>query len=117
MKKLFAILPLLALLSSSLLADFSRSQVVLHPRFPGTGPFIIEISGVWPTDCHPGEQKPVIESFDGQVVEIDFEIIVVHITCNTIDTEYRVLVDMSEVVVTICFEICLMISVPKSWML
>ncbi len=100
MKKLFAILPLLALLSSSLLADFSRSQVVLHPRFPGTGPFIIEISGTWPTDCHPGEQKPVVESFDRQVVEIDFEIIVVHITCNTIDTKYRVLVDMSEVVGT-----------------
>ncbi len=100
MKKLLAILPLLALLPSSVLADFSRSQAVLHPTFPGTGPFIIEISGTWPTDCHPGEQKPVVESFDGHTVEIGFEIIIVHITCNTRDTPYRVLVDMSEVVRT-----------------
>ena len=100
MKKLLAILPLLALLPANLCADFSRSQVVLHPRLPDTGPFIIEISGIWPTDCHPGEQKPVVESFDGHTVEIGFEIIVVHITCNTSDTSYRVLVDMSEVVRT-----------------
>ena len=96
MNKLPTILPLLILLSSSVLADFSRSQAALHPRLPGTGPFIIEISGTWPTDCHPGEQKPVVESFDGHTVEIGFEIIVVHITCNTSDTDYRVLVDMSE---------------------
>jgi hypothetical protein len=80
MKKLLAILPLLALLPANLVADFSRSQAVLHPRLPGTGPFIIEISGIWPTDCHPGEQKPIVESFDGHTVEIGFEIIVVHIT-------------------------------------
>ena len=97
MKKLLAILPVLVLLTSSVMADFTRSQVVLHPHFPATGPFIIEITGTWPTDCHPGEQKPVIESFDGRSVEIGFEIIVVHITCNTSDTPYRVLVDMSEV--------------------
>jgi hypothetical protein len=96
-KLLFALL-LLTLLQSGLSADFSRAQVELHPFFPGTGPFIIEISGTWPTDCHPGEQKPVVESFDGQTVEIGFEIIVVHITCNTNDTNYRVLVDMSEAV-------------------
>jgi len=100
MINLLAILPLLALLSSSVLADFSRSQVVLHPQLPGTSPFIIEISGTWPTDCHPGEQKPVVESFDGHTVEIGFEIIVVHITCNTSDTSYRALVDMSEVIRT-----------------
>ena len=99
-KKLLAILPLLALLPASILADFSHSQVVLHPQFPGTSPFIIEISGTWPTDCHPGEQKPVVESFDGHIVEIGFEIIIVHITCNNTDTNYRVLVDMSEVVRT-----------------
>lgn len=96
-KLLFALL-LLTLLQSSLSADFSRAQVELHPPFPDTGPFIIEINGIWPTDCHPGEQKPVVESFDGQTVEIGFEIIVVHITCNTSDTNYRVLVDMSEAV-------------------
>ena len=79
-------------------ADFSNSQVVLHPRFPDTNPFIIEISGIWPTDCHPGEQKPEVESFDGHTVEIGFEIIIVHITCNISDTPYRVLVDMSDVV-------------------
>ena len=96
-KLLFALL-LLTLLQSNASADFSRAQVELHPFFPGTGPFIIEISGTWPTDCHPGEQKPVVESFDGQTVEIGFEIIVVHITCNTSDTNYRVLVDISEAV-------------------
>ena len=100
MKKLFAVLTLLALLPSSVWADFSRSLAVLHPRLPASGPFIIEISGTWPTDCHPGEQKPVVESFDGHTVEIGFEIIVVHITCNNTDTGYRVLVDMSEVVRT-----------------
>ena len=98
MKKLFAILALIALLTSGAWADFARSQVVLHPVFPATNPFIIEISGVWPTDCHPGEQKPVVESFDGHTVEIEFEIIVIHITCNTADTPFRVLVDMSEAV-------------------
>ena len=100
MKKLLATLSLLALLQSSALADFSRSQAILHPRFPGTSPFIIELSGAWPTDCHPGEQKPVVESFDGHTVEIGFEIIIVHITCNISDTPYRTLVDMSEVVRT-----------------
>jgi hypothetical protein len=100
MTKLLAILPLLALLPSSVLADFSNSQVELHPRFPGTGPFIIEISGVWPNDCHPGEQKPVVKAFDGQTVGIVYEIIVVHITCNNIETAYRTLVDMSELVRT-----------------
>ncbi len=100
MKKLLAIPLLLMLFPFSVLADFSHSQVVSHPRLPGTGPFIIEISGTWPTDCHPGEQKPVVESFDGHTVEISFEIIIVHITCNTGDTVYRALVDMSEVVRT-----------------
>jgi hypothetical protein len=98
MKKLPAITALFAMYASSAWADFSQSQAVLHPVFPGTNPFVIEISGTWPTDCHPGEQKPVVESWDGQNVEIEFEIIVIHITCNTVDTPYRVLVDMSEAV-------------------
>ena len=100
MTKLLFALPLLTLLQSGASADFSGSQVELHPLFPGTGPFIVEISGTWPTDCHPGEQKPVVESFDGQTVNIGFEIIVVHITCNMSDTRYRVLVDLSEAVRT-----------------
>jgi hypothetical protein len=79
-------------------ADFSRSQAALHPEFPDERPFIIALEGVWPSDCHPGEQKPVIESWDGQTAEIGFEIITVHITCNDSDTAYRVLIDMSAAV-------------------
>lgn len=94
-------LSLLALLQSTALADFSRSQVALHPQRPAAGPFIIEIGGTWPTDCHPGEQKPVVAGWDGQSVRIEFEIIVVHVTCNDVDTPYRVLVDMSEAVRTL----------------
>jgi hypothetical protein len=100
MKKLFVALLLTALLQSSVLADFSRSQAALHPRFPGINPFIVEISGTWPTDCHPGEQKPVVESFDGHTVKIEFEIIVEHITCNDSDTPFRALVDLSDAVRT-----------------
>jgi hypothetical protein len=79
-------------------ADFSRSHSTLHPEFPAKQPFIIALEGVWPSDCHPGEQKPVIESWDGQTAEIGFEIITVHITCNDSDTAYRVLIDMSAAV-------------------
>ena len=82
--------------SSGLLADFSRSEASLHPAYPGSAPFIIEISGVWPSDCHPGEQLPVVKSFDGSTVEIEYEIVVVHITCNETETPYRSLVDMTE---------------------
>jgi hypothetical protein len=95
MKKLRALWPLLLLTCPVAWGDFSQSGATLHPRFPGAGPFIIEISGTWPTDCHPGEQRPVVQYYDGETVEIGFEIIVVHVTCNTVDTEYRVLVDMS----------------------
>jgi len=89
-------LGLLALFATGAMADFSRSQTVLHPRFPAAEPFIIEISGTWPTDCHPGEQRPKVESWDGHTVQITFDIVVVHITCNDRDTPYRSLVDMSE---------------------
>lgn len=97
-KLLLFILTMVALLPPNLAADFSRSQAALHPVYPGSGPFIIELNGTWPSDCHPGEQKPVVESFDGHTVVIGFEIIVVHITCNMRDTDYRTLVDMSDVV-------------------
>jgi hypothetical protein len=100
MKNPLVFLSLLALVHSTVLADFSRSQATLHPRLPAAGPFIIEIGGTWPTDCHPGEQKPVVAAWDGQSVTIEFEIIVVHVTCNDVDTPYRVLVDMSEAVRT-----------------
>ena len=101
MKKPLLLLSLLALIQSTVLADFSRSQAALHPRLPAAGPFIIEIGGTWPTDCHPGEQKPVVAAWDGQSVRIEFEIIVVHVTCNDVETPYRVLVDMSEAVRTL----------------
>ena len=96
MKRLLAALALLVLVPFGVLADFSDSQIALHPALPGKEPFIIEITGTWSDDCHPGEQKPVVESFDGHTVEIDFEIIVIHVNCNNVDTPYRVLVDMSE---------------------
>jgi len=100
MKKKFVALLLLILIPFTVSAGFSGSFASLHPHFPATGPFIIEISGTWPTDCHPGEQKPVVESYDGHDVKIGFEIIIVHVTCNTIDTDFRVLVDMSQLVQT-----------------
>lgn len=96
MYKLFAVFALLAGLASNALADFSNAQIELHPLYPVDAPFIIDIRGTWPSDCHPGEQKPVVESFDGERVEIGFEIIIIHATCNDVDTPYRVLVDMSE---------------------
>jgi len=88
----------LLLLPLSVAADFSNSQLTPHPRYPGVGPFILDVTGTWPTDCHPGEQKPVIESYDGESVEIVFETIVEHITCNDEDTRYRVLIDMSDAI-------------------
>jgi hypothetical protein len=100
MRKLAAALLIVSLQSSGLLADFSRSEASLHPAYPGSAPFILEIGGVWPSDCHPGEQLPVVQSFDGLKVEIEYEIIVVHITCNETDTPYRSLVDMTEAVRT-----------------
>lgn len=101
MKRLYAIFALLILIPRVVTAGFTDSQVTLHPRLPATNPFIIEVNGTWPTDCHPGEQKPLIESYDGYRVEIGFEIIIEHVTCNSTDTPYRVLVDMSESVLTL----------------
>lgn len=80
------------------MADFSNSSISSHPILPNTAPFIIDIRGEWPTDCHPGEQKPVIQQYDGDSVLIEFETIVVHVTCNNIPTPYRVLIDMSDVI-------------------
>ena len=80
-------------------ADFSESTTVLHPFSPVDQPYIIDIRGVWPTDCHPGEQKPVITNYTGDTAVIEFETIVEHVTCNEVATPYRVLIDMSDVVV------------------
>ena len=80
-------------------ADFSNTIALIHPMYVGTNePFIVDIRGEWPTDCHPGEQKPVITEYTGDTALIEFETIVVHVNCNDVDTPYRVLVDMSDVV-------------------
>lgn len=100
MRRFPCLLALIPMFCSPLLADFSNSVVALHPSYPGSEPFLISISGTWPTDCHPGEQLPVIRSFDGYTVEIEFEIIVVHVTCNEAVTTYRSLVDMSGILNT-----------------
>ena len=80
-------------------ADFSDALIRLHPIQPKEGePYLIEITGEWPSDCHPGEQKPVIRDYTGDTALIEFETIVEHITCNDVPTPYRVLVDMSDVI-------------------
>jgi len=82
-------------------ADFTNSSISTHPTLPNDAPFVIDIRGEWPTDCHPGEQKPVIRAYDGDSVLIEFETIIEHVTCNQVATPYRVLVDMSDVVGTV----------------
>jgi hypothetical protein len=82
-------------------ADFSNTSIQLHPSHPFDGPFVLEIKGDWSSDCHPGEQQPVIRAYDGNSVLIEFDTIVVHITCNEVATPYRVLVDMSDVIGTV----------------
>jgi hypothetical protein len=80
-------------------ADFSEARFTLHPIQPKDGePYLIEITGEWPSDCHPGEQKPVISDYTGDTALIEFETILVHVTCNDVATPYRVLVDMSDVI-------------------
>jgi len=80
-------------------ADFSNTDLWWHPLYlTANEPYLIDLRGEWPTDCHPGEQKPVISEYTGDAVLIEFEIIVVHVTCNEVATPYRVLVDMSDVV-------------------
>jgi len=88
---------LLLFCTSTAWADFSTSRFILHPADPLSDPFVLEITGEWPTDCHPGEQKPVISEYTGATVLIEFETIVEHVTCNDVATPYRVLVDMSDV--------------------
>ncbi len=89
---------LLALCFNTCWSDFSDTQIWLHPLFPSLNPYIIEMTGEWPSDCHPGEQKPLIREYTGDSVLIEFEIITDHITCNEVATPYRVLVDISDVI-------------------
>ena len=98
MKSLFSFL-LIVFCFNTACADFSNSSAWLHPLYIGPNePFIIDIRGEWPTDCHPGEQKPVISEYTGDTALVEFETIVEHPTCNDVVTPYRVLVDMSDVV-------------------
>jgi len=98
--KIRHLLVMLGLFWNTSWADFSNSSIQLHPLYPDSRPFIVEIKGNWPSDCHPGEQQPVIKSFEEQKVVIEFEIITEHVTCNDVTTPYRVLVDMSPMVRT-----------------
>lgn len=96
MKLLFSLL-LTLLCVNTAWADFADATTRLHPFSPVDRPYIIDIQGEWPSDCHPGEQKPVITSYTGDTAVIEFETIVEHVTCNDVATPYRVLVDMSDV--------------------
>ena len=78
-------------------ADFSNISQDIHPNTPISDPFVLEITGDWPTDCHPGEQKPVIRQYDKGSALVEFETIVEHVTCNEVSTPYRVLIDMSDI--------------------
>ena len=83
-------------------ADFSETKIWHHPFYiVDNEPFLIDLRGEWPSDCHPGEQKPVISEYTGDSVLIEFETIVEHVTCNDVVTPYRVLVDMSDVIDTV----------------
>lgn len=80
-------------------ADFSNTGVYAHPLYwVSSEPYLLDIKGNWSSDCHPGEQKPVISEYTGDSVLIEFEIITEHVNCNDLLTPYRVLVDMGDVV-------------------
>ncbi len=92
---------LMALTASAAWADFSESTVQSHPFYPYDQPFVLEIMGIWPTDCHPGEQNPIIRAYTGDSIRIEFDMSVVHVTCNPTPTPYRALIDMSDVIGTV----------------
>ena len=78
-------------------ADLSNTRVYAHPLYwVSSEPYLLDIKGDWTSDCHPGEQKPVISAYTGDSVLIEFEIITEHISCNDVLTPYRVLVDMGD---------------------
>ena len=98
MKTVYLIL-LSALCFSTVRADFSDTGVYAHPLYwVSYEPYLLDIKGNWSSDCHPGEQKPVISEYTGDSVLIEFEIITERVNCNDVLTPYRVLVDMGDVV-------------------
>jgi len=97
--KIRHLIPLFVLCFNTAWADFSSTRVYAHPLYwVSSEPYLLDIKGNWSSDCHPGEQKPVISAYTGDSVLIEFEIITEHVTCNDVLTPYRVLVDMSDVV-------------------
>jgi len=61
--------PLLFIFFNPAWADFSHTHVWHHPLyFVANEPYVIDIRGEWSTDCHPGEQKPVISDYTGDSV-------------------------------------------------
>jgi len=104
MKKSFLFLILVSCLNN-VWAEFSNTHVYPHPLYwVSSEPYLLDIRGDWSTDCHPGEQKPVISEYTGDSVLIEFETITDHVTCNDVITPYRVLVDMSDVVADVTGE-------------
>jgi hypothetical protein len=98
MKTAYLVL-LSALYFNTAWAGFSSTRVYAHPLYwVSSEPYLLDIKGDWTSDCHPGEQKPVISEYTGDSVLIEFEIITEHVSCNDVLTPYRVLVDMSDVV-------------------
>lgn len=97
--KLRHLFPLFALCFNTAWAEFSSTRVYAHPLYwVSSEPYLLDIRGDWTSDCHPGEQKPIISEYTGDSVLVEFEIITEHVNCNDVLTPYRVLVDMSDVV-------------------
>ncbi|MDX2417130.1 MAG: hypothetical protein QNK19_06690 [Xanthomonadales bacterium] len=96
--KLRHLFPLFALCFNTAWAEFSSTRVYAHPLYwVSSEPYLLDIRGDWTSDCHPGEQKPIISEYTGDSVLVEFEI-TEHVNCNDVLTPYRVLVDMSDVV-------------------
>ncbi|MCF6226833.1 MAG: hypothetical protein L3J22_11120 [Xanthomonadales bacterium] len=100
--KLLCLLLLSGLFATTSFADITKADVTLHPFLPGTEPYLIEIDGFWSSDCHPGNQKPIVSSYDGSSVLIEFEPRDSSLgACSFGQTQYSALVDMSALVGTI----------------
>ncbi len=101
MRFLYLIL-LLGLFATNSAADITKADVTLHPFLPGAEPYLIEIEGFWPSDCHPGNQKPIVSSYSGSSVLIEFAPRDSSLgDCSLGETQYSALVDMSALVDTV----------------
>ena len=69
--KIRHLIPLFVLCFNTAWADFSNTRVFSHPLYAEANePFLLEIRGDWSSDCHPGEQNPVISGYTGDTVLI-----------------------------------------------